>query len=175
MRVSPRPGLFHQLREPECMGQNRTVLVVDDTEQVLKLVARILRDSGFSVLTAGNAVDALIIFNQQKENIHLLLADIRMPGPTGIELAVQVQQKKPDTKIMLMSALDESALVQDERWQFLAKPFLPAQLLEAVQALLNTSKQAGVLERDNASNGPGPDGSGVAMVPSNLVGGNVGK
>lgn len=129
------------LGEQDCMGSKRTVLVVDDTEQVLNLVARILREAGLTVLTASNAVEAFVIIEQQPGPIHLLLSDIYMPGATGTEFAMQVRLKRPEMKIMLMSVLGDRPLAQEESWHFIAKPFGPAQLRDKVLSILNVAEQ----------------------------------
>ncbi len=45
-----------------------------------------------------------------------------MPGMTGIELAIQLNQERPDTKILLVSGLPTGILVLNNGWQFLPKP-----------------------------------------------------
>jgi DNA-binding response OmpR family regulator len=86
---------------------------------------------------AAGGKDALPKTQQFTGTIHLLLSDIEMPEMTGIELAIQINQHRPETKILLISGLDAGMLVLNNGWQFLPKPFMAEMLRDRVRDFLS--------------------------------------
>lgn len=60
-----------------------------------------------------------------------------MPEMTGIELAIQLNQERPDTKILLISGLSTGMLVLNNGWQFLPKPFMSDMLKDRIRDFLS--------------------------------------
>jgi len=119
----------------------RTVLVVDDTEVVRNAVARDLRGVGYSVLAAGNATEALLLSDQHKGPIHLLVADVVMPGMNGRELARHLSRRRPDLKVVFMTGYDKDTIASedpvDASETVLYKPFSSLELFAALGKLLD--------------------------------------
>ncbi|MDE3172104.1 MAG: PAS domain S-box protein [Gemmatimonadota bacterium] len=117
-----------------------TILVAEDSEGVLVLAQRILRDAGYEVLTARDGVEALDVARHHAGEIDLLLTDVMMPRMNGGELARAFAAERPDAVIAIMSGyMDEDALrrtLDDPETPILQKPFSAASLLERVSALL---------------------------------------
>ena len=82
-----------------------TILIVDDEENVTRLLACSLEDR-FSVLTANNGFDALKII--QRSDLAVVLTDQRMPGMTGVELLEKSHKYKPNTCGILMSGYSDA-------------------------------------------------------------------
>src|SRR4051812_2181699 len=78
------------------------VLVVEDVPQVRATAVRIMEDLGCKVFDTYNGQDALRLPRAHPE-IQVLFADVRMPGMSGTELAVEVQRLRPDLRIVLTS------------------------------------------------------------------------
>lgn len=112
------------------------MLIVDDDERIRRLMALVLRNSGYHVLEAQTGADALHQCDLWKRTIHLLITDVAMPVMDGPEVARQVQRIYPGIKIVFVSGYSqEEADIQkfiDEGGQFLAKPFVPGELRELV-------------------------------------------
>jgi len=111
------------------------ILVVDDEEILADTRAAILMRSGLAVKTAYNASAALEIAMHQPPA--LLLSDVKMPGASGIELAIAMVDLVPPCKILLVSGhavAADLAEAQEAGYDFalLPKPMHPAQLLEHV-------------------------------------------
>ena len=118
-----------------------TVLVVDDDESVVSLVAGILEDGGYRVLKATHSDEALDISAVFKEDIDLLVTDVKMdPYMTGFQLAQCLRLMRVEIKVLYISGFVEDEMV---RWEvesasadFLQKPFRPQFLLDKVRQVL---------------------------------------
>jgi two-component system, NtrC family, response regulator GlrR len=78
------------------------ILVVDDEPNICRLLERYLGRLGHVVQTASSvpeAVERLTI-----ERFDLVLTDLRLPGPSGLDLLVEVKSRAPGTRMILMSA-----------------------------------------------------------------------
>jgi DNA-binding response OmpR family regulator len=113
-----------------------TILFADDDGQLQKFVANLLQRLGYTVITANDGNGALQKAREFAGKIHLLLSDIEMPGMTGIELAIQLNRERPDTKILLISGVDSGLLVLNNGWQFLPKPFVSDMLRDRIRDFL---------------------------------------
>jgi two-component system response regulator (stage 0 sporulation protein F) len=83
----------------------KTILVVDDEEQIRFLLTEELTEEGFQVLTAADAIEALKII--EKEPLDLVVLDIRMPGMTGVELLPRILGLKEDLPVILNTAYSQ--------------------------------------------------------------------
>jgi two-component system cell cycle sensor histidine kinase/response regulator CckA len=115
-----------------------TILVVDNKEDVLRVVTTILRATGYRVLSANDGASAVKLASNYAEKINLLLSDIEMPGMTGPQLGIDLKKSRPDMHVMLMSGLlGGDLLVLNYGWAFIQKPFLVKKLVEMVSAVLD--------------------------------------
>src|ERR1700676_1124895 len=115
----------------------KTILLVDDDENVISLIISILVNADYHVLTATNGADAVSQSDNYQGEISLLLSDFQMPGTSGVELAQNITIKRPAIEVLLMSGFPEGKLVLNDRWRFLAKPFVPKQLTGVITGLIN--------------------------------------
>ncbi|MDQ8700555.1 PAS domain-containing protein [Hyphomicrobium sp. LHD-15] len=114
-------------------GKGELVLVVEDDDDVRRLTTEMLSELGFSVLSASNGRDALVLADRHPE-IVLLITDVVMPGMNGRKLAEEAQRRRPSLKILFTTGYTRNAIVHngvlDEGVQLLPKPFS----LEAISA-----------------------------------------
>src|ERR1039457_3731396 len=96
-------------------NSDKTILFADDDGQLQKFVSALLARCGYNLIIAGNGQEALQKAREFDGVIDLLLSDVEMPGMTGIELAIQLNQERPDTKILLISGLSSGVLVLDRK------------------------------------------------------------
>jgi len=114
---------------------SRTVLIVDDDPQILRLVEKMLRPRPVKILVAPRPSKALEIC--ANEPVDLLISDIAMPEMDGHKLAEKVLQLRPGTSILLISGQPkEGSGGKQRRLKFLPKPFFPSDLLAALKELL---------------------------------------
>jgi DNA-binding response OmpR family regulator len=109
------------------------VIVVDDEQVIANTLAIILNQAGFearAVFSGEQAIELLESFEPE-----MLIADVVMPGMTGIEAAIAIRNKLPKCNILLFSGqaatteLLEQARTQGHEFEILAKPVHPADLL----------------------------------------------
>jgi DNA-binding response OmpR family regulator len=122
---------------PQNSNAGKTILFADDDSQLQKFVVALLTRCGYNLITACNGVEALQKARLFDGPIHLLLSDVEMPGMTGIELAIQLNLERPDTKILLISGLETGLLVLNNGWQFLPKPFMSDMLRDRIRDFLS--------------------------------------
>jgi len=126
---------------PSAGNSKRTVLVVDDEEEILESVRAYLEGAmtGIDVLTASSGAEAMRILNHQA--VDLILADYRMPAQDGLAFLVEAERNWPDTPRIMMTAYPEAelavnALQQAHVKRFLVKPIKPDILNKYVRDLL---------------------------------------
>jgi DNA-binding response OmpR family regulator len=121
-------------------GGGETVLVVDDEPALRRLATRVLGKHRYCVHTAADANQALVELERLGE-IDLLITDMIMPGPSGVELARRARERFGSTRVLLMSGYNDSHFHSDASpladAQFLQKPFSADSLLERVRAALD--------------------------------------
>ena len=116
--------------------RTRTVLIVDDDPQILRLVEKMLRARSVKILLAPKPSEALAIC--QSETVDLLISDLSMPEMDGTRLAERVLKLHPEAAVLLISGhfKDPPAAAKSGHMRFLRKPFFPSQLLEFLKELL---------------------------------------
>ncbi len=120
--------------------EQETILVTEDEKIVRDLVATILKEQGYQVLTASDGQEAIRVFRERKDRIDLLLTDMVMPGMSGPELAQALIQLQPALKILYMSGYTEYAAgnqgIYERVESFIWKPFSPTALVQKIRELL---------------------------------------
>jgi two-component system, cell cycle sensor histidine kinase and response regulator CckA len=125
---------------------DETVLVVEDDEAVRCVVRRTLTKAGYAILEASSAEEALTICENHREQIHLVLTDVVLPGLGGPELAARLTGDCAQAAVLYMSGYTDRALVHhgvlDKGTHFLHKPFTPSALARKVRAVLDNQPDA---------------------------------
>jgi DNA-binding response OmpR family regulator len=118
-----------------------TLLVVEDDEAIRNLEVQILSQLGHQVLQAAGPREAMRLA-AATPTIHLLLTDFAMPEANGLELARRFRAVHPQTPVLMVSGSLEAIngrVDYLDRFEVLAKPFMPEDLVRMVQALLSNS------------------------------------
>ncbi len=119
-----------------------TILLVEDEEGLRALNARGLTSRGYTVLEAGNGVEAIEVLEKSARPVDLVVSDVVMPEMDGPTLARELRTRNPALKIIFVSGYAEDAfqkhLPEHEKGQygFLPKPFTLKQLVAAVKETL---------------------------------------
>jgi CheY-like chemotaxis protein len=128
-------------REPGSVVGTETILLAEDDAILRPLAKGLLAKLGYTVLDAADAAEALETARQYGQPIHLLVADVVMPGASGRELARQLEKSRPETKVLYVSGYTDDAIVHhgmlEPGLNFLQKPFTPAVLARKVREVLD--------------------------------------
>jgi two-component system cell cycle sensor histidine kinase/response regulator CckA len=117
-----------------------TILLVEDEEGLRALNARGLTSRGYTVLEAGNGVEAIDVLEKHGGKVDLVVSDVVMPEMDGPTLLRELRSRDPDLKIIFVSGYAEDAfqkhLPANGQFGFLAKPFTLKQLVAEVKQTL---------------------------------------
>ncbi len=126
-RVEPSPAAY--------TARHGRILLVEDNAAVRTSAERILRNAGYTVVSAADGPSALQQLALSPEQFDLLLTDVVMPGMSGSALARAVQERHPGSRLLYMSGYADDASVLDavasSGVRCIAKPFTMRTLLEA--------------------------------------------
>jgi hypothetical protein len=124
-------------------GTLETILVVDDDEEVLRIVVEILKDADYRVLSASSGPNAMKVAEKTNGTIDLLLSDVDMAQMSGPDLGEALKKARPDLHVMLMSGgAKGNLLVLNYGWAFIQKPFVPVKLVKMVTEVLHSTNRS---------------------------------
>lgn len=125
-----------------------TILVAEDDELIRKYTTRILEDSGFSVITASNGLEAVALYKKNVEAVDLLLLDVIMPRMNGWDVYNTIRGPELKLPVVFFSGYDENLLPgnfkSDMPMRYVQKPFKYYTLIKAIQELLEQSRLPGL-------------------------------
>ena len=114
-----------------------TILLVEDEEGLRALNARGLASRGYTVIEAGNGVEALEELEKTGGKVDLVVSDVVMPEMDGPTLLTELRKRMPEVKIIFVSGYAEDAfeksLPDTRQYEFLPKPFTLKQLVAKVK------------------------------------------
>lgn len=121
-----------------------TILLVEDEDVVRTLTRQILEMCGYTVLEAGNGVEALSLCEKHDCHVDLLMTDVVMPQMGGRELSERFAATYPQMRILFTSGYTDDAVVRhgviEAGTNFIQKPFTPDALAHKVRAILDGTK-----------------------------------
>jgi len=121
-----------------------TILLVEDEEGLRVLNARGLTSRGYTVVEAGNGVEAIEVLERHGGNVDLVVSDVMMPEMDGPTLFKELRKRHPDIKMIFVSGYAEDAfqksLPDPEKYDFLPKPFTLKQLVAQVKETMSRAR-----------------------------------
>jgi DNA-binding NtrC family response regulator len=121
-----------------------TVLIIDDEWSIREVTTLMLERAGYKTLSAASAAEGLELLSSNE--VSLVIIDVVLPGRNGLDLALEVHQRKPRLPMILMSGRisTEADSIQNFTGHFgitctIAKPFTQSKLVEAVKNSLLSS------------------------------------
>jgi CheY-like chemotaxis protein len=156
--VESNPGggsTFHvylpRTEQPEKISETKTqkplptgterILFVDDEPTLLDMVGQILKQLGYQVVTTNGSFEALELFRKDPDRFDLVITDMTMPKMTGIALARELLNTRPNIPIILCSGSIDQALKGKAQAagirEFLAKPISMGSIAQTVKKVLN--------------------------------------
>jgi putative two-component system response regulator len=119
-------------------GRAGQVLVIDDDGAIRQMLRHMLESDGHQVSAAGSAVEARRLIQHQLFDV--VLCDVQMPGESGLSLAAHLAAEYPNTAILMVTAVDNSAVAEATlefgAYAYLLKPLRMTELLASVDGAL---------------------------------------
>jgi CheY-like chemotaxis protein len=121
--------------------EGRTVLLVEDQEEVRGLAKAILKHHGYAVIEARTGAEAYLLAQDYPGDIHLLLTDVVMPGMNGKELSERMRNLRPKVKVLFSSGYTADVIahrgVLQPNVAYLSKPYTAGELAAKVREVLS--------------------------------------
>ncbi len=138
---------------------------MDDDPPIRSLVRTVLTEHGFEVIEAHDGLHALSWLKKEEGHqcVDVLITDVVMPGGVdGVTVAETFLRECPLTRVVLMSGYSDVGSINLEsngRWLFVPKPFLPRNLVQAIQELgVSPPQPSGAKPGDTDGSVPAPSG-----------------
>jgi two-component system cell cycle sensor histidine kinase/response regulator CckA len=116
-----------------------TILVVDDEQNMLRLLEKFLSREGYHVLLAADGEQALEAFYRHKTEIDLVLLDVGLPKVRGADVLLKMKSENPDVRVVVASGyLDPKVKTEMHHAgvrDFVDKPYMLSDLLETLRNL----------------------------------------
>ncbi len=145
-RAAAPPTPVSGVRIEELPRGTETILLVEDEPTVRGAAGRILQAFGYTVLTAADGSEGLRVASEQGTRIQLVVSDLVMPQMGGLEMGQRLRELRPDLPVLFTSGYVEQPVIEQvlkiPGSTFLAKPYLPADLLKRVRELLDQRLKA---------------------------------
>lgn len=160
------------------MGQNKTILVVDDEVKITEVVCSYLERSGYKATAVHSGLDAIRQF--QKISPALVILDLMLPDMTGEDICREIRKRSSVPIIMLTAKIEENDIIGGLHLgadDYMTKPFSPRQLVARVEAVLRRAPDSsippvtafslydGELIIDNQSHEVRKNGEQIALTP----------
>lgn len=122
-------------------GGSETILVVEDEEALRLLIEEVLREKGYTVLSAADGVEGVEIYSQHAGAIHAVIADMGLPRQSGFEMFLKIRECNPNARVILASGylspeLKSKLFVAGAK-EFIPKPFQTSDLLRTLRKVLD--------------------------------------
>jgi PAS domain S-box-containing protein len=144
-RIEGRPEQDSATNSTGSLRGSETVLVVEDQDDVRRLIIGALRYYGFHVMEAANGGLALLEADRYSGQIDLLLTDVIMPDMSGRVLADRLKESRPGTKVLYVSGYSGELIahrgVLNAGVSYLPKPFTPEVLAAKVRQVLGPTSE----------------------------------
>jgi CheY-like chemotaxis protein len=134
------------------LDKRPVILLVEDEMLVRMLAAEVLSEAGFTIVESGSAEEALAVL-QTRSDVRVLFTDVNMPGALdGLGLARIVHERAPRVGILIGSGRIRPRPGElPPGVRFIAKPYAPSVLTEAVCALVQGYGQGRVPDTQSAT------------------------
>ncbi len=118
-------------------GRGERILLVEDEPLVRDFAVGALKDSGYDIVAAESAEQALELFEQEEGRFDLVFSDVVLPGKSGVVLVDELLNRAPDLGVLLSSGYTDQKSqlpqIRDRGYEFLQKPYELNNLLRAIR------------------------------------------
>ena len=121
-------------------GARKTILVVEDDDMLLDLVAGVLEDNGYAVLRAEDGLKAVAKYKENKDTIDLVLTDMGLPHLGGYEAFLQMKIVNANIKTIMASGYFDPELREEMMRagavDFVQKPYVMSNVLQKIKDVI---------------------------------------
>lgn len=154
MQFVPLTSVKHNGQESREWERLRgRVLLVDDDDDLRKLLRALLEGDGYQVFSCRDASRALKVF-VSRGDIDLLLTDFQMPQMSGVELCQRIAELQPELPMVILSGAilpeDARATIAANGWELIAKPCHVLVLLQIIATRLETKRAVSAAAKTEA-------------------------
>src|SRR4030042_741480 len=137
-----------------------SILIVDDDQNIRKVLRNLLGKEGFNVLTASDVDKALPCIDAQ--DLDLIVTDLKMPGKSGMDLLTLVHERRPTVPVIMITAYGniEAAVMAMKKgaYDFITKPFDEHELLNVIfKAISDSEMNREIISTFFDKDGPYPE------------------
>ncbi|HEX9078858.1 MAG TPA: PAS domain S-box protein [Desulfuromonadaceae bacterium] len=119
---------------------SEVILLVEDDAPTRALTKELLEEFGYSVMEAESGSQALGIYREQRDGIHLVILDAVMPGMKGTDVYREIRALTPNARVLFCSGYNPDTIdglgTLDPNLHFISKPFMPKELLMKIREVL---------------------------------------
>lgn len=130
--------------ECERQSERGLILFVDDEEEVRSVCVQILENSGFTVISASDGLEAVKLFRDNSEEILAVFMDMLMPNMNGIDAFRKIREIRPDIRVIMCSGYTEQAVMNDFKDDcpsgFIQKPFRSRDMIQKLTDVLSSDQ-----------------------------------
>ncbi len=138
-----KPEIEEEIDEP--ISGEETILIVEDEESLRILLAERLMDSGYTVLQAGDGLEAIEIFEQHGKSLSAIILDIGLPKLGGYETFLHIRERNPNIPIIIASGYNDPdaklAIETAGARLFVQKPYKFSHILKVVREVIESSRK----------------------------------
>jgi PAS domain S-box-containing protein len=124
---------------------NEKIIFIDDEKDLVEIGARLLVNLGYDVVSATSSLEALEIFRNDPSRFDLVISDQTMPHLTGLQLAGQLKQIRPDLPVILCTGFSENIDELNYKSRgindFLMKPIARNEMARVVRSVLDRNRR----------------------------------
>ena len=139
--VAQAPEIPAAQNPPPAGTADELILIAEDEPMVRSIMARTLRECGYSVLEASDGHEALKLLEAETRRLSLIVTDVVMPDMGGREMALQIAKRRPDVPVLFTSGYTGLDVVHrgllEEGREFLQKPLVPETLARKVREMVD--------------------------------------
>jgi DNA-binding NtrC family response regulator len=119
---------------------NKKILIIDDEEPLREIITEVIEIMDLDGISAASGQEAITIFDEQKDDIGLIILDLYMPGLNGHDTYKRINEIKQNVPVIFMSGYDdqdmENQLTSNVKSTFLKKPFTLNEIKASIESVI---------------------------------------
>lgn len=130
----------HAILTPVVASKDASILIIDDNRSISEMLSEVLKELGYATFIAFDGKEGVELFEQEQDNVDLVISDIAMPKLNGQEVMAKIRGIKPNMPFMFITGYQDSSVDEallSEKTKIMLKPFDFVELSQKIKSLLN--------------------------------------